>query len=417
MNTSSEYIPNFRNPSNGYKDHGLIYKISLYSLLIFTFTIPWADGVFDGLVRIFGLLSIGMASFYLVTSGTHKNYSYFHISVVFLWGWIILSVAWTPSLESGLIMAPRLFQLMFLPFLLTLILNNRTSHILAYQSYVLGNFVGSSIILYNYLNGIESPYYGRYTIQNIETDTMSIILALAIPMAAFLTSVLKNKWMRMINTLFIPFIVFAIFLTGTRTGSIVAIIGILYWLYTHKKASAKIKFTIFVMFIISIFAILNLAPKASVDRVFSAGKSIQSGSLNYRTVIWSASLSQWKTSPIIGTGLGGLGHVLSREHVNYEEAHNTHLQILVENGIIGVLFYILLELSILLLILKVPPNPEKTFLLALFFSVLVSQLTLHTHLQKETWLAFTMLVIHSLSLSRHAHATDKQLKSNLFTFR
>lgn len=401
MNTSSEYISNLRSLSNGYKDHGLIYKISLYSLLAFIFTIPWADGVFDGLARIFGLLSIGMASFYLVTSGTHKNYSYFHIAVVFLWGWIILSVAWTPNLESGLIMAPRLFQLMFLPFLLTLILNNRISHIMAYQSYVLGNIIGSSIILYNYLNGIESPYFGRYTIQNIETDTMSIILALSIPMAAFLTSVLKNKWMKIMNTLFIPFIVFAIFLTGTRTGSIVAIIGILYWLSTHKKANIKIKFTIFVIIILSAFAVMNLAPKASVDRVFSAGKSIQSGNLNYRTVIWSASLSQWKASPIIGTGLGGLGNVLSREHVNYAEAHNTHLQLLVENGIIGVLFYILLELSILLLILKVPPTPEKTFLLALFFSLIVSQLTLHTHLQKETWVAFTMLVIHSLSLSKN----------------
>ena len=403
MNTSSEYKITPRKPidfSNDPGQNGIIYKLSLYSLLAFIFTIPWADGVSDGLARIFGILSFGMSSFYFVTTGSHKNYSYYHLFVIILWSWIILSVAWTPDLERGLMMAPRLFQLMLLPLLITLIINNRKSHIMIYQSYVFGNIIGSSIILSNYLNGIESPYYGRYTIQNIETDTMSVILALAIPMAAFLTSVHKHKWMRIMNTLFIPFIVFAIFLTGTRTGAIVAIIGIMYWLYTHKRASIKIKISIVIVFILSIFIVLNFAPKTSTDRVFSAGKSLQSGNLNYRTVIWSASLAQWKESPIIGTGLGGLGYVLSREHVNYNAAHNTHLQILTENGIIGVLIYILLELSVLLLILQVPASQEKAFLLALFFSLIISQLTLHTHLQKETWVSFTMLVIHSLSLIR-----------------
>jgi len=378
----------------------VIYKVSLYSVLFFIFLTPWADGYSDGLVRVFGILAFGVASLYFVTAGTHKNYTYYHFLILVFWLWIFISVAWTPNLERGLIMAPRVFQLMLLPFLFTLIITNKKSIIMAYQSYVLGNLVGSLIIIYNYLNGIESPYYNRYTIQNIETDTMSIILALAIPMAAYLTSTLQSKWGRIINTLIIPLIIFAIFLTGTRTGSIVAIIGIMYWLFTHRKASFQIKTSIVVVFLLSSIVVMSFAPKASVDRIFSTGKSLQSGDLNYRTVIWSASISQWKNAPIIGTGLGGLGDILSREHVNYDAAHNTHLQILTENGIIGVLIYLLLELSVLLIILHTTQFSEKVFLITLFLSIIISQLTLHTHIQKETWFALTMLVIHGLRLQR-----------------
>ncbi len=386
--------------TQNYLQDGPIYKISLYSVLFFIFLMPWADGYSDGLVRIFGIIAFGVTSLYFVTAGTHKNYSYYHFLVLVFWLWMFISVAWTPNLERGLMMAPRVFQLLFLPFLFTLIITNRKSIIMAYQSYVLGNLVGSSIIIYNYINGIKSPYYNRFTIQNIETDTMSIILVLAIPMAAYLTSILQNKWGRIINTLIIPLIIFAIFLTGTRTGSIVAIIGIMYWLFTHRKASIKIKTSIVIVFLLSSVVVISFAPKASVDRIFSTGKSLKSGNLNYRTVIWSASFSQWKNSPVIGTGLGGLGSVLSREHVNYNAAHNTHLQILTENGIIGVLIYLLLELSVLLLILHTPQFSEKVFLITLFMSLVVSQLTLHTHIQKETWFAFTMLVIHALKLQK-----------------
>ena len=398
--TNNNNIETSENHIDRTQHNGLIYNLSLTSVLFFIIIMPWADGISDGLVRIFGILAFGMSSLLFVIKGTHRNYTYYHILIILLWSWVIFSVVWTPNIESGLEFAPRLFQIMLLPFLFTLVITSRHSLLLAYQAYVIGNIIGSSIIIYNYLNGIESPYYGRYTIQNIETDTMSIILVLAIPMAAYLTSIVPSKLMRIINTLAIPYVVFAIFLTGTRTGSIVAIIGVLYWLFTHRKASMKIRAVIIVLFMSSIIAVASFAPKASIERVFSAGKSIESGNLNYRTVIWSASLSQWRDSPVIGTGLGGLGNALSREHVNYAAAHNTHIQLLVENGMIGFFLYVLLELSILLIILKTKSLSEKAFLITLFGSIVVSQLTLHTHMQKETWFAFTMIVIQGLTLQK-----------------
>lgn len=383
-----------QNQSAGLEQYGLIHKLALFSVLIFIFLIPWGDGIWDGLARVFGALSFALATWLFVMEGTHRNYSYFHFFVVALWAWVIFTIAWTPDLIEGKVVAGRALQIMLLPLLFTLVIDNRKSMLMAYQSYVLGNVVASAMILYNYLNGIQSPYYNRYTVQNIETDIMSIILALAIPMAAYLATNLDKKWKRIVNVIAIPMIIFAIFLTGTRTGSIVAVIGILYWLFTHRKASFRIKASILAVFILSIITVVSFAPKASLDRVFSAGKSLKSGNLNYRTVIWSATLEEWRKSPVIGIGIGGLGYALNKRHVNFYASHNTYLQFLSENGLIGLTLYLLLLGSVLYLILQTRLS-EKVFLLSLFMVIIVSQLTLHLQIQKETWFALSMLAMHA----------------------
>jgi len=273
---------------------GLIYQLSLGSLLLFIFFIPWADSLIDGLVRIIGIVAFGFSGLLLITAGTHKNYTYYHLLVVLFWSWIILSVAWTINYPVGIELAPRMFQMMLLPFLITLVITSKKSINLSYHAYVLGNMIGSSIIIYNFIHGIEGENYQRYTIKNIETDSMSILLAFAVPLAAYLAANVSSKLLKILYTVAIPLVFFAIFLTGTRTGSIVAGFALLYWFYTHRKASLAIKLSLITAFILSIVVVANYAPKTSIDRVFSAGKSLKSGNLNYRTVIWNAAINQYK---------------------------------------------------------------------------------------------------------------------------
>ncbi len=53
-------------------------------------------------------------------------------------------------------------QLLLLAFLLTLVIDSKKKIIWSYQAYVFGNIAGSSIIMSNYMQGIQSPYYNRY---------------------------------------------------------------------------------------------------------------------------------------------------------------------------------------------------------------------------------------------------------------
>ncbi len=397
---NNNYILNQQSDDRGIitDNQGVTHKLALYALLGFIFLMPWADGIYDGLPRILGILSFGLSGLLLVTRGTHTNYSYYHLFVALLWTWIIVSLAWSPDNVLGSELAVTGFQLMLLPFVFTFVIDNKKNLLLAYQSYVAGAVVAFGFIFNNYLHNV-TEFYGRYTIANIDTDLMSYILALAIPMAAYLAKAYENKFMVFFNIIAIPIIMYAIFLTGTRTGFIIGMLGIFYWLFTQRKASLKIKLVMFMLFFLSISVVLTFAPKASVDRVLSAGSSIKSGDLNYRTVIWKTSIQEWKNSPIIGTGVGGLYSQLSRKHVNYAWAHNTFIHLLTENGIIGVTLYILMIISILYFILRAPFE-EKIFLLSLLLVMLVSQIALHTHIQKATWFSYSMLFIHAFSTAK-----------------
>lgn len=393
LDSQNNTAPNITN-----ENQGIVHKLALYILLFFIFLIPWADGIYDGLPRILGILSFALSGMLLVTRGTHTNYSYFHLLIVLLWIWIIISLAWSPDEVLGSELAKTGFQLMLLPFVFTLVINDRKSLLLAYQAYVVGAVTAFGFIFNNYLQNV-TEFYGRYTIANIDTDLMSYILALSIPLAAYLAKARNNKILVAFNVVAIPVVMFAIFLTGTRTGFIVALIGIGYWLFTHRNASAKIKGSMFVFFIISISAVLTFAPKASVERVFSAGSSIKSGTLNYRTVIWKTSIQEWRNAPIMGAGVGGLYSQLSRKHVNYAWAHNTFIHLLAENGIVGLTLYLLMIFSIVYFILKAPFE-DKMFMLALLLVMLTSQIALHTHIQKATWFSYSILFIHAFSVAK-----------------
>lgn len=396
MNThNSEYI-NDQMTSSGSAD--LITLLSLYVTLLLVFLLPFADGFYDGIPRITATIAISLAAISFFIRGTHKDYTFFHFFIILYVGWLVISLIWTLDLEWGIFFAKTTVQLILLCFLFTLVFDSLKKMMWAYQAYVFGNIVGSGIIIYNYFNGIMSFYYGRYGIANIETDTLSVYLALSIPIAAYLTTIYKNrKILKFINLISIPLVFYAIFLTGTRTGSIVGMVGIAYWLFTHRKASFAIKASIIIVIIASIIAIFSFAPKASVDRIFSSGKSISSGTLNSRTTIWRGSLNQWEKNPIKGTGLGGLGYALSHEHVEYRSAHNAFIHLLAENGIIGLLLYLAIIFSVLYYILLLPTN-EKAFLLSLLMVLVISQLTIHSQNEKIMWFILTILAIHSNKL-------------------
>ena len=377
----------------------IINKIAFLLTCIFIFLIPWGDSIYDGLPAIFGIFSFAFTGLSIIAYGSHRNYTIYHLMVVLLWVWSVLTLMWTLDFEAGTEVAKTAIQIMLLPFLFTLIIDSNKRILIAYQIFVFGSLLGSCLIISNYINGIQSPYYNRYGLANIETDILGIMLALSLPMAAYLNGAINNKWMKVFNIICVPIILYAIFLTGTRTATLVSVIGILYWLFSQRKASAKIKASVFIAFVLAIAALVTLAPKASLDRAFSSGKSISSGTLNYRTVIWDASIQSWKETPLVGTGLGGLRTALSKSHVNYAGAHSVYVEVLTETGVIGMLLYLLLLFSIVNLIFRTPFS-EMIFLLSLFLIVTISQIAQHSHYQKETWFALTMIVLHASSIIR-----------------
>lgn len=374
-------------------DRSLINNAAVITTLLFILLVSWGDSIWDGLPRVVATIAMGLSFVQLFVHGTHRKYTYFHFIALVYFVWQLISMMWSPDSARAEILAKTTIQLIFLTLLFSIVIDNKSKLRASYQAYVFGSIAASGIVFSSFLQGVQSGYL-RYGINNLTIDAVGVFLAISIPMAAYLAKVSERKLLKLINVLAIPLIFYAIFLTATRTAFVVGILGLAYWVYTQRNASFKVKIIIAVVMVVSISTIMTFAPKSSIERVFTTGESITKGTLNYRSVIWGGSIEQWKESPIAGVGLGGLGHALGKEHINYNAAHNSFIHILTENGIIGLVLYLAVHISLLFYILHTPLD-EKVFLISLFMVIVVSQLSTHLQSEKIAWFVYTMLAIHS----------------------
>ena len=399
--TYTEASPSTRPPMS------FVHRLTWYCLLLMVFLIPWGEGLYDGLARVVAMPTLGLTMVMVVMEGSHRNFSAFNLFALLLAVWYLVGIWWTPDLEWGMEILKTYIMLIMMSFMFTYLINSEYKFRWTYQAYVLGTVTATGIIFNNFLNGVTGPYYNRYTVEHIETDNMAIILALGIPMAVWLYTQYENKLAKLLNVAFIPIIFYGIFLTGTRTGLVTGMIGIMYLAFTQRKASFNLKLIYFGGVISLAVAVVSLAPKASVERIFSLGKSLQSGDLNYREVIWQHSISAWGDNPVLGNGTGSLGNVLNSYHVEFKWAHNSYVQILTENGLIGLCLYLLMLGSLLYYALKCGVE-TKFFLLTLWITIAVSQLTLHSQNLKEIWFVWSVIAVHGYYFS-HKLARSRQV--------
>ena len=393
INTQPEYQTSARKKKSKLFSSSIFDNTAILATLLFIFLVPWADSLYDGLPRLAATLALGFVFLKLIFHGSHTNYNFFHLFAIAYFSWQLLSYVWSPELERANEVAKTTVQLFLLTFLFCLIIDNKDRLIAIYQVYVVACMIAAGIVFTNFLRGIESGYL-RYGIQNLTIDAVGVFLSISIPLAAYLAKYSKNKYIRIINLLAIPLIFYGIFLTATRTAFIVGVLGLMYWVFTQRKASFMIKSLIIGVMISAFVAILLFAPKASVERVFSAGESISQGTLNNRSIIWGGSIKQWKEAPIVGVGLGSLGNALGREHINYDAAHNSFIHVLSETGIVGFLLFLMVNFSLLIYLLHTPIN-DKAFLFSLLLVIVVSQLATHLQAEKITWFVYAMIAIHS----------------------
>ena len=197
-------MPAHQYDSDQIVDTSVIRKIALVMVLSYIFLIPWGNAVWDGFIRIFGMGSLGFATLVIVMHGTHRQYSFFHLFLLMLGSWVMLTLLWSPDMDAGKESASTIIQLVFISFVISLLIDTKDKIHIAYQSYVFGACIGSGIIVYNYVNGIESNYWARYSIENYEPDGVGIMIALAVPMAAYLTTQYKSVIFKILNTIAIP---------------------------------------------------------------------------------------------------------------------------------------------------------------------------------------------------------------------
>lgn len=369
-------------------------RITYILSLVFIFLVPWEDSIstsgWGSLARVIGL---ALAAFWLVTifmEGRFRKPHVFHFLVLLFFLWNFVSVYWSLD-ASGTRQRISTYSQIFLFVLVFWEVFQRPGEVKAgLQSYVLGAYVLIMGTLYDYINGIVAvAYEGRYSAPGVNAVDMALSLILGLPIALYLfLSDGHGKLstiLRFVNLAYIPFAIYAVILTGSRTSLLAVIPFILYIAWTPQIRLQR-RILIFVILIGVLLALLPFIPASVTSRLATIGSSITGEDLGGRVVLWREAIGILARYPIQGIGGGALDPVIGTA------AHNTYVSVATETGFTGfVLFLSILAMAAYQSVRAGGKNSALWIAVLLIWAIGV--LSLSWEFRKLTWLFLGFVVI------------------------
>lgn len=226
------------------------------------------------------------------------------------------------------------------------------------------------------LGGFSAGMIGLFLEKNLlnvgwgQSNYLAAFFVLIIPFSIGYLLYSKKKSTRVLISLSILIMFFALILTLSRGGILALIISLTILSLRFLKPKFLITFFLILIPIGTILA-LNPLTYVLIDRISTIGASGSFYSrINFYIDVWNAFLK----NPITGVGFGNLSYYavfIFPQEVS-PSAHNIVLGALGEIGIIGTIFYFTLIFSMLIPIIKNYRNEEDAYLKILKWCFLVS---------------------------------------------
>lgn len=264
------------------------------------------------------------------------------------------------------------------------------------QAYVLGALVSTSTSVANFAAGNAQESYNRFYATGFDPNNFATTLALGIPMAWFLTSSYRHRFLYWLNLLYIPWAMFVIVLSASRGGFLVTAIALAIIPLTYAKLSLRRKLGFLLLLTAGTYGLFQLSGDLqsrlvpNIERLSSTTTELTKGTLNSRTKIWAAGLEVFTHSPRpwLGTGSGTFDYAVEPLLDRPRASHNAYLSVLVDLGLVGFVLFLSFFVIALLPTLR---TPQRVFYLVLGFSLLVALLPLSWETSKLTWLILSLL--------------------------
>jgi O-antigen ligase len=274
------------------------------------------------------------------------------------------------------------------------------------RSYVFGTLVSALDTLSSYLRGQEA-YYQRYAGSGFDPNDLGLILALSLPMSFYLAAIQRNQRVVWVYRLQQILAILAIGLTGSRAALVATAVALTYVPFTFPRANTLRQKCAFVLLVgIASSCMLVFLPESSWKRWGTIGTELQHGNWGERKLIWSAGWEVFRQHPVIGVGAGAFGtatrHAMTVSVVRGNPfspvAHNTFLSILSEEGLLGFTLLLLLLLSLVLPVLRLPVI-ERSLWLVVLATWATGVFTLTWEDRKPTWFLLGLLTAWCASKS------------------
>jgi O-antigen ligase len=376
--------------------------VAYAALWLFCFAVPMENVlVIPGvgtISKLMGIVALGLALLATVVSARVRRLQPFHVAAllfVVCAGLGVFRAADEPRAIGKFLTYFQLLLVLWMIWELAPDLRRQRGLLLAY---VCGAFVSAFSTIMDYREGLHIAKSAiRFAAEGFDANDLGMILALALPMAWYLGMTYRQPILRWLCRAYLPLAVVAIGLTASRGALLATIVALLIVPATMSRLSpGKIAGGILLLFAMGAVAVTYI-PATSWKRWGTTRSQVESGTMNTRLITWKAGLRAFTWRPLLGYGTSGFNWAV------HSQPHNSYLAVLVEQGIVGFLFYSLMFVAVFIKVLRLPPL-ERRFALVLMATLGIAMLPLGWDDRKPVWIILALLSAMTAALGRNALA-------------
>jgi O-antigen ligase len=372
-------------------------------LCVVSFLVPWEE-LFrvPGLATLIFLVSAAALAISLaaITSFPYikRIPSMLGLMAAFIF-WCFCSLIWSADSQATIGKVTTYLSLLVMIWMMWEFVESINDIFKLLDSYLLGCLVTIAALFVNYLhsNSILSIEYTRFTAGRINPNELALLLDIGIVIAVYLALTKESK----LTTAYWAFVfpaVLGTLLTGSRAGAM----GLVVALGMGFAISWSRSWKYVLLFVLTIgcaaWLVSTVVPHALLQRVT---EGTQARTLIVREVQWAAGLDAWRDVPITGVGAGAFIAAVTARGGRALVAHNTFIQILVDNGIVGMVLMLAVWVILAREVWRLPRR-ERLFSLGTALVWLVVATTGSLETLKITWLVYAWILMQRIAIPRTA---------------
>ena len=386
----------------------LCKRLYVALLSVYFATIPIENVLETGYGSIHKFLGLGILGLsFLLMDFRHFVIDGLKYLLVFV-GICGLSLFWTFMDTGNDYLRTVLFLTLFTTVVLQVDLTRSEFEFLRFVICTVSAILSAMMIFGNKYRVVSLVDSGRYTfgINGSEVDNNNLCLALAFSILLVVDYLVKRKGK------FKPYYIVlaalslaAMLFTGSRGGFLGLIAGLAGYMWIQGEGRIKPS-TIFFSAVgagFAYFLAIQILPETLLSR-FTLASVVKSGGTG-RTTIWLNALDAfWNGNPlrmIVGYGFGSFPQFLKFFCGRYKAAHNDFIQILIELGVCGCIYYIFCLCNAL----KRMKNKSNALSFAVIALLIIGGISMELFIKKMFWMGIFLSFINVIEVE----PTEKQL--------